>query len=1246
MHRGDPRPVEAAALPPTAPDAAAGSVRPSPDEEPGGAKPAGAISDKALRPSRNAPPKPAKHSTPGGIPPGDLIADRYRVLSVLGEGGMGVVYRCRDLHAGKDVAVKRVIPPEGRLAADYINWFYKEARALASLSHPNIVDARDFGQLKDGSPFLAMELVAGLSLHDYSNARLSFPIIWSIVDQTLGALAHAHSRRVIHGDLKPSNIIIEAGDGTPPKVHILDFGLAWLKEDPHDERLDGEKAMEFEPHAGAGTPGYMAPEQIMHEMHHVCGATDLYSLACITYRLLAGCAPWSGDPKELLKLHAYEPPPELKPAVQVPDGVVAFIMRCLNKKPWDRFEFAAEARRVWGSFKPAEPVDPRLWRFPRVTRRNEDGTETTDVTTPKLDSQPAAPRTDSIAPERPHGLLSIRPTPMVARDEIRQQLLAACHELVHAPDVSHKLMMLVGPAGVGKSRIAEWLTSTVHEEGTMVPLTVRYRRIRGASDGMLGAVNQYFNFERADRTTIERSLMQRWRVSPNDTRMLTWVAGVAEWLRPTPPGSEFVGPTGVRFTLDTLDIRRQVVRFALRRIAAGRPLLFFLDDLHNAAQTTLDGLVRIHATEPDQRILMVATVRAEDVQIGTSTAERLRRLRERLDGEVIEVEPMDRDSTIELLRASLPLDDDATQEAARRSRGFPLFALQQLHAWAHAGEFTRDNGQYRLSPETLALRPKTTADLWESRLATLTPGHQQAAYAAATLGLDLRRSVLKAVLRELGLAIDETIVSLQHAEIILPRGPGRYHWAHALLQEHLFRKLSERLDSKRLFLAAANALTAHPLANTRRVVRQRAVNLIYAGEPDVGASIFFNFLKQSWNGARQPLATVADLELFKGQLTGKYSAAMLRWRADALTHLGRTEEALQAANQALQILQIASADDAQDEVAHCERLIGWLQSEQGNMDAGLPVVHRALERFQSLGDSSGMAQCELVIARTQLQLGHYAQARHFAGLGAQHFAELKDALGRGQCLLVLSGVETADGAIARASQLTHEARQEFERSGYQLGLAEATARLALLEHRLGNFYNANHGAREALGLFESLQVARGQSQCDRLLAMIAIDTDHPRQGAVNAKRAEQFFVEMRDPAGVVEARLLRAQAAMALRDFDTARQALMSAREVSVRAPEPRQHYLLTRAWFQLESGDPGAAIEALNAAPTVFEKPWQVGEHTPHLLARLARLEWPRVQVIDDIEEWRRVIDEHARGDVTALPSLNPDSTQSNDSK
>src|SRR5690606_29004679 len=103
----------------------------------------------------------------------------------------------------------------------------------------------------------------------------------------------------------------------------------------------------------------------------------------------------------------------------------------------------------------------------------------TDITTPRIDTHADHPRAEWLAPERAKGLLSIRPTPMVGREDIRRQLLDACENVVTSEETPHRLVMLVGPAGVGKSRIVEWLTSTVHEEGRMVPLTVRYRRIRG-----------------------------------------------------------------------------------------------------------------------------------------------------------------------------------------------------------------------------------------------------------------------------------------------------------------------------------------------------------------------------------------------------------------------------------------------------------------------------------------------------------------------------------------------------------------------------------------------------------------------------------------------------------------------------------------------------------------------------------------------------------------------------------------------
>jgi serine/threonine protein kinase/energy-coupling factor transporter ATP-binding protein EcfA2 len=1154
---------------------------------------------------------------PMPVLPGHVIADRYEVVSVLGEGGMGIVYRCRDQASGQFVAIKRVIPPEGKLAGEYVMWFYKEARALAALDHPGIVRARDFGQLADGSPYLAMELASGVSLHDLTAARLSFELIWSIVDQVLAALGHAHARGIVHGDLKPSNVLVEEQEDGPPEVHILDFGLAWLRQDTHDERLDGEKSMEFAPHAGAGTPGYMAPEQIQHEMHHVCGPTDIYSLGCILYKLLGGRSPFHGDPKALLRQHAFDRVPPLELAIDAPAEVVGFVHRMLAKRPWDRWEFAAEARTEWARFRPDASVDPEVWRFPALSHAAGANKA---ATTRKTGAHGPNPQL-AAKPERAPGLLSMRPSPLVGRDDVRRLLSDVCNDVAEGRGPTHRLVLLVGPAGAGKSRIAEWLCGVVHEEGTMIPLRARYRRMRTPLDGMLGAVTQYYSFERTDRDTIERSLLSRWKVKKDDKNGRAWVAGAAEWLRPAQPGSE-VGPSGLRFTLDTLETRRQVHRYTLRRISRGRPLLFWLDDLHHAGQTTFEGLLRLHEHDPDQRIVMVATVRAEDVQLGTPAADRLRQLREVLDGDVVEIAAMDPETTTSLLQASLPLDETAAREAARRSRGNPLFALQQLHAWALAGNLELVNGLYRVPPEILALRPQTTAELWDSRVSAMPEEQRPAAYATATLGGDIRREVLHALLTTLGLPADACIISLQNAEIILPRGPGRYGWPHALLQEHLLAGLSARSDQRSVFRAAADALTHHPLASTRRVVRQRVVNLLNAGEPDNAAQLLFDFLARAWHGAREPLATLADLELLKGHLQGRSLALKHRWQAEALRHVGRTEEAITHADIARTTFEELGD---QDNLAHCMRLLGHLASEKGTSAEGLLLVDLAHQLFEQQGNVLGMAQCEAVVGEIEYLLGNYERARQVVEAGEAHFNEIRQPLGRGQCLLLLSWIDHSEGATARSRRLTLRARAEFEKAGYRLGIAQADVSLAHVEHRLMNFQSAEAGAMDALGAFDALRTPRGQGGSERLLAMIGIDTDDLDMAELHASRAATIYAQMGDPWGELEAALLHCQVALCRHDVETAAQLLEGCARLQVEEAEPRQHYLMTQAWLHVESGDLDKAFDMIEDASDVFGNRLRAGDHTPHLLARLARFPWP-LHAQSRIEAWRAVLTDRAR--------------------
>jgi len=156
---------------------------------------------------------------------------------------------------------------------------------VAALEHPTLVRARDFGTLADGSPYLVMEALPGRSVHEWMHTTtLPWPVIWALVDQVLAGLAHAHARGVIHGDLKPSNVMLDlATTGRGPRAYILDLGLAWLRQQRHDPRLDGAPQPELATHAGAGTVGWVAPEQIRKAATHVGPPTDIYALgaSCI-----------------------------------------------------------------------------------------------------------------------------------------------------------------------------------------------------------------------------------------------------------------------------------------------------------------------------------------------------------------------------------------------------------------------------------------------------------------------------------------------------------------------------------------------------------------------------------------------------------------------------------------------------------------------------------------------------------------------------------------------------------------------------------------------------------------------------------------------------------------------------------------------------------------------------------------------------------------------------------------------------
>ncbi|MGH1343386.1 MAG: protein kinase domain-containing protein [Nannocystales bacterium] len=269
--------------------------------------------------------------------PGMVLADRYELVAPLGRGSSGWVWEARHTIIGKSFAIKLLAPRTGSFDDEAAVRMLREAKTLSSLDHPNVIAVTDFGHAQGGTPFIVMELLQGRPLRDVlGDGRLSWgrARVWAV--QILEGVEAAHKEGIIHRDLKPANLFItEKSD----RIKVLDFGLARAPR-PIEGRFDGSPE-ESSAHLRAmgevfGTPATMSPEQIGGGV--IDARSDLYSLGCVLYEMIAGQPPVQGGLAELLYQHVYVDPPALRglASPQVPDAVCEMVHRCLHKDPEHR----------------------------------------------------------------------------------------------------------------------------------------------------------------------------------------------------------------------------------------------------------------------------------------------------------------------------------------------------------------------------------------------------------------------------------------------------------------------------------------------------------------------------------------------------------------------------------------------------------------------------------------------------------------------------------------------------------------------------------------------------------------------------------------------------------------------------------------------------------------------------------------------------------------------------------------------
>ena len=319
-------------------------------------------------------------TTDGRRPRGTVLEGRYRMEGVLARGGMSTVHRGMDLRLRRPVAIKVMTPELARDPA-FVRRFEREARAAARLAHPGIVAVHDQGHDADGTVFLVLELVEGGTLRDVlrREGRLRPATALTVVEQIVTALRVAHTRGLVHRDVKPENVLV----GDDGSVKVADFGLVGAArpgapgEDPDDPADDGPGSRML-----LGTAAYLAPEQVARG--HSDERTDLYSAGIVLYELLTGVPPHTGGTAldvARRHVHADVPPPSLRVAgvpAELDRLVLALTDRDPARRPRSAGAVLAAARAVHDDaglpFSPVTPPGHRADTAPDATPGGANGT--------------------------------------------------------------------------------------------------------------------------------------------------------------------------------------------------------------------------------------------------------------------------------------------------------------------------------------------------------------------------------------------------------------------------------------------------------------------------------------------------------------------------------------------------------------------------------------------------------------------------------------------------------------------------------------------------------------------------------------------------------------------------------------------------------------------------------------------------------------------------------------------------------
>ncbi len=906
----------------------------------------------------------------------------FKISQQIGHGGMGEVFAGVHRGTGLRVAVKLLA---GEMAADarFRRVFRREVEAVAGLDHPSIVmvydhgitpvdaDKRSSGAIVSGAPYLVMEFAGGGALDD------SPPDSWRGARRTLlsilDGLAHAHARGVIHRDLKPANVLLCGPNDNRPGIKLADFGLAHMYAQG--------KAMAV----GAGTPGYMAPEQVRGSWRDFGPWTDLYALGALAWEWITGVPLFAGDLTTLRQHHLTAAPPPLAPHFEVPDGIEAWLLRLLAKEPADRTQNAATASRellALGTVA-GEPITEEVplqgpatffTLVPDLADLDDDELEAYAQWDMRSTAPPAPfPRTWKPRPSmRPPGgvpgaglgLFAVREPPFVGRLAERDAIWKVLEQAVEIERV--RGVVLTGPTGFGKSRLARWIAQRALELGIATVWSTRH--------------------------------------SPDDDN------------------SERVAE----------------LRAHLLQEHAG-PAIVVLDDLQwgeSARRLARDVLRMAALVERSVLFLLVADAPTAPIQVELEDLAALQAVT------TVEVGPMPDSDMVELVTQMLGVDQLVVSQVTTRSMGSPLVAIQVLRGWIQQGDLESRRDGFTLTTE--ASVPRDLSDLWIGRLAPfidpLKPEERQAVLLAAILGSTVDEVQWAAACKRAALPFPLEFASVLARAGIVEQAAQGFRWQQELAREALVERARAEGHFAHLSWVCAELLRATD-GSPERIGRHLAASGAFGEAFDPLITGIHTRLDADDYGQALELLELAERCLERSgaeDCDERYATVAIR-RILCRVNLWEMERGFREGEQ---LVARCDAKGWRLSGAEARSLLGLAAFRLGRFDDGVRWLEEANAHPTPARIEVRIARGLGQIAQSRMQLDAARQHfERFAELGG----ELESPFHRACAYNDLSNVAELGGDVAEAERLVRLGLQICEEHGFRDALV---ARLNLCGHVL------------------------------------------------------------------------------------------------------------------------------------------------------------------------------------------------------